>query len=444
MTAPAPDSLSPEGISPEGMAVLAPLLQLKQPGDADSPYVAALESSVDLLAREKKRLTIKWTRAEAEIRNIVREVEKELGPMGEAQKREFWAGIRNANPVVNDTDEPIVAELTGLVYPNNWGGTAKYNLTKTAMPDKTCKMLYGFRVSLSELTHLVTKVYFPGMAVQRSSMEHGTSLSNFERALATLQLFKTGENVADIAHHWGVHERTMGRYTKEWSQKWSEVAKVFCRLDPDAEIFAKMQPVGYNYPVPIACQVDGTCVGIQTSRKYSAKARASYSDKTHTQAAQGITWSSCIGLVLLCTSLYCARVAEKELVRLHSSWLDIFPPRHGRLVDRGFTFCTQWYKNLIRAFSPAFVNRATGDITHRQVINARRQSADRYVCEVVYSRVKSFRILTGRCPVSRLQYLTPAWYVGHMVANMYKPLVTPDCMDTWEMSKVSAASYESN
>jgi hypothetical protein len=402
--------------------------------------VQALEDSVDALAQEKVRLANKLQSGEAHIQTIVEAVEEEMGAMGEAQKKKLWDDVRKANPVENETDEPIVTELTGLVYPSNWGGTAKYNLTSDTMSDKTCKMLYGCPVSFKELTYLLTNVYFPGMEVHRSSMERGTPLSDFERALATLQLFKTGEGVGDIAHHWGVKARTMGRYTKKWSQKWSEVAQIFCRLDPHADVFAKMQPVGYNYPLPMCCQVDGTCCCIDTSRKYSSKARASYSDKTHTQAAQGVTWSSCIGLVLLCTSLFCARVTEKELVRLHSSWLHVFPPKHGRLVDRGFTFCTQWYKYLVRAFSPAFVNKSTGDITHRQVINARRQSADRYCCEVVYSRVKSFRILTGRCPMSKLQYLTPAWYVGHMAANMYKPLVQPDCMDTFEDSKIHSCT----
>ena len=86
----------------------------------------------------------------------------------------------------------------------------------------------------------------------------------------------------------------------------------------------------------MACQVDGSCVDIEMSRTYTAKARASFSDKTGKQACQGLTWSMCIGLVTLVTSLFCGRVAEKEMVRLHRDWLDIFPAGHGRLVDRGF------------------------------------------------------------------------------------------------------------
>ena len=444
-TSPVPDatppssSALPTNLSPEGLSVLAPMQTVRTPLDNNSEYVARLETTVDRLAQEKKRLSAKLECASARVKIIIREVEKELGPMPPEEKKKFWEDIAKDNPVENSSAEPIFAELTGLVYPSSWGGTAKYNLTSPTMSDKTCRMLYGFPVSFAELTHLITKVFFPKMVVKRSALVFGTSLTDFEKALATLQLFKTGEPISEIAHHWGVRRRRMGEYCTKWSKLWSDVALVFCRLDPNKRVFEKIQPVGYNYGMPIAVQTDGSTINIQTSRKFSAKARSSYSDKTGTQAAQGITWSTCIGLVLLVTSLFCARVAEKELVRIHQSWLHIFPKKFGRLVDRGFTFCTQWYKNLLKAFAPAFVNRETGDITHRQVLDARMQSSHRYVCEVVYSRVKQFRILTGKCHSGKLRYLTAAWYVAHMVANLYGPLATPDCMHEWSNDKLESA-----
>ena len=215
--------------------------------------------------------------------------------------------------------------------------------------------------------------------------------------------------------------------------------QVFCRLDPNRRVFDKSQPEGFNYPMKIAVQPDGSDIKIGTSRKFSAKARSSFSNKTGTQSARAITWSTCNGLVLLTTSLYCARCSEKELVRIHQSWLHIFPKGFGRLVDRGFTHCTQFYKWLLRAFAPAFVNKETGDITHRQVLDARLQSSQRYVCEVVFSRVKLFRILTGVCPVNKLQFLNSAWHVAHMVANLYAPLVKSDTMHEWENDKLESA-----
>jgi len=421
--------------------VVAPLQNKRRPSDHSSPYVAALEGAIDRLAAEKARLSHKLQEATAKLSAYVKNLEGELGPMTASEVEEFWSRVRDTNPVENDTDEPILGDLVGLVYPKNWGGTAKYNLTKHTMGRDTCNMLFGFPCTFKELSYLITEVYFPDIKVSRSNLELHTPLKPFERALATLQLFKTGDSIQELAHHWGVRGRTMGHYLQEWSPKWEAVSAVFCQLDPTLNLFEKSQPVGYNYPMPIAVVVDGSCTKIGTSREYSVKARSSFCEKTGTQSAQGVTWSTGPGLVVLVTSLFCGRASEKELVRLHQRWLDIFPAGYGRLVDRGFTFCTVWYKHLLRAFIPAFVNRKTGDLTLRQILEARRQSADRYTCEVVYSRVKKLRILTGTCPVNRCQYLNAAWMVAHMTANLYKPLAQPDSMDQWCTDKLLSAYY---
>ena len=427
VSAPEADPTPPEAPTPCAAAV-------------HSAYVKELQQVVNRVASEKARITKLFTSKCAEIAIIVKLVEAEMGPMDLAQKAAFWDGIRSNNPMENATDEPVVTELAGLIFPKSWGCMIKYNLTKADMTQKTCTVLYGFPVSFRELSWLITHVFFPEIEVKRTSMEFGTPLSNFEKALATLMLFKTGGTVQDVAHHWGVRSRRMGKYLQTWSGKWGQVALSLCRLDPPAELFSNMQPVGVNYPLPISHETAASSIKIGVSRKFSSKARSSYSNKIGTQSAHGLTWSSCIGLVILCTALFCARVSEKELVRLHSSWLHIFPPRHGRLVDHSFTFCTQWYKNLVRAFSPASVPCTTGGVTHRQVIDDRRQLADIYAGDKVYSRVKSFKMLTGRCPVQMIQYLNDAWYVAHMVANMFPPLVSPDCMDKWSDAKSNSAS----
>lgn len=79
-----------------------------------------------------------------------------------------------------------------------------------------------------------------------------------------------------------------------------------------------------------------------------------------------------------------------------------------------------------------------------EVVDARRQSADRYTCEAVFSRVKQFRVLTGRQPIRNLQYINAAWYVAHMAANMYKPLAVPDTLGEWPdlLQKASSLGQE--
>ena len=101
------------------------------------------------------------------------------------------------------------------MYPKSWGGTAKYNLTKDDMSDKTCSTLFGFPTSFQELVFLMTHSYFPDVDVRRTDMTFGTPLSEFEQALATLQFFKTGEDVGEVAHHWGGKTTSHGSVSQE-------------------------------------------------------------------------------------------------------------------------------------------------------------------------------------------------------------------------------------
>ena len=95
-----------------------------------------------------------------------------------------------------------------------------------------------------------------------------------------------------------------------------------------------------------------------------------------------ITWSiPGTGLTTLVTDLFAERISECELVRLHKSWLIIFPAKTSRLVDRGFAFCTIYYPNLNIVFVPAFM-RGRSQMFPVEIINARRMSQDRYTIHV--------------------------------------------------------------
>ena len=77
---------------------------------------------------------------------------------------------------------------------------------------------------------------------------------------------------------------------------------------------------------------------------------------------------------------------------------------------------------------PAVVkDREKGGVTlsAEQVIDSSEQASDRYTCEVVYKRVKSFDILQGHLPRKFLPYISAGWHVAHMFAQFYPPLREP-------------------
>ena len=129
-----------------------------------------------------------------------------------------------------------------------------------------------------------------------------------------------------------------------------------------------------------------------------------------------------------------------------------------------YRYTTKWYKHIVRAFLPAglankpkvstcasYAHTCTQQrnacvvqdakfFTLHEVVSARQQSADRYTCEALFSRVKQFRVLTGRRPLRNCQYMNSAWYVAHMAANMYKPLAVPDTMHQWSGIRDASAA----
>ena len=113
----APDVSPPDSaprLSPEGMEAVASIQNLKTGADASSAYVEALEQVTDRLAQEKSRLVKKLERCLKDIELCIQEIERERGePFTSDQRRKLMDDIRAANPVENDTQEPIFCDLLG-------------------------------------------------------------------------------------------------------------------------------------------------------------------------------------------------------------------------------------------------------------------------------------------------------------------------------------------
>ena len=124
--------------------------------------------------------------------------------------------------------------------------------------------------------------------------------------------------------------------------------------------------------------------------------------------------------------LYCGKLSEVAYMSLHSRWFDIIPPGFARLVDKGFTNTTRYYRYHNLAYVPAFVRSTTKDLSGSELKDASKQSSDRYTCEVYFSRVKNkSALLKGVCTHHHWRFLETAWCVGHYGANLQRPLRKP-------------------
>jgi hypothetical protein len=192
----------------------------------------------------------------------------------------------------------------------------------------------------------------------------------------------------------------LSHYMKKWTERWRYVeACILCR-HVTFKLLDEHQINGFTtrYNKKIACLVDGTVVNLGTSRQNSVLQRSTWSNKSKSNAAQGLAWVSPAGFLLVNSSLFNGRLSEKDTVWLHRELLRVFPRGYGQLVDRGFSACTAAYEHLVQCFFPAFAR----DLCTSNIIDAKKQSADRNVVETFFSRVKEFRTLSVTVPVERM------------------------------------------
>ena len=190
---------------------------------------------------------------------------------------------------------------------------------------------------------------------RESVVRPGASAENLGAQQTTVRVLlpaylRVSHNISTHLPSPPVHRRCQ-RVLRVWSPRWEVVAKGYCILDlrSQPDFYDYHQPVGFacKYHKVVACELDGTVTKHDKSRVHSCKARCSYNDKVKHQAGQGLTWTTAIGtfacapaprsefmcvvcallvgLVLLCTTMWCGRTSEKALVRLYRHWLSIFP-----------------------------------------------------------------------------------------------------------------------
>ena len=237
-------------------------------------------------------------------------------------------------------------------------------------------------------------------------------------------------------------DMTMGEITREtgcddrnlrrWIKRWSTVDACLLNKHISEKLLRAHQPSEFEgrYKKPIATLVDGTAVKIETFRGNCYLKRATYCNKVKANAVQGLAWASACGLLLVWTSLFCGRLSETAMGRLHGQLLDGFPAGWARLVDRGFAQLTAAYKNLLQGYYPAFVR--DGKISASGANDSKKQSQDRYVVETFFSRVKHWSRLSGVAKWAWFPYLEHIWVCALSNTDLRFPLRLPNNWDSLE------------
>ncbi len=281
----------------------------------------------------------------------------------------------------------------------------------------------------------------PSIRSIEDSSGRKTKLSRFEQVLVTLIFFNTMFDFGFIASIFQCDSKVVSRVVKGWAPLFRDVGYQMARRTLTKEFLDETYPESYkqmNYSNCVGSVVDGTDVYIQTVRVDRYVNVISASNKVHTSAVRGVTWSTPMGMVHEFTDPFFARASEKAIVRLWTSngrFLDL-PAGYLISGDKGFDNTSGCYPKYNPVIHPAFLTGGDGaQFTEDQLNWNRKACVNRYTSEVVFARVKKYGGLGGIVDRNRFHYLRDLWAWAHGMANYYQCLKRPSNCDYYPPSK---------
>ena len=339
------------------------------------------------------------------------------------------------------------------------GGLCRLSISSDAFHKKNpnvAKMMFGFAdrrkkddnpLSSWEVTKNFIRVMFevdheePTIGNIRDSSKRNTKLTRFEQVLITLMFFTNAFDYGYISAIFGCHRNLVGRCIKGWAERFCEAGYHMARLPLTKEFLDETYPTSYldlDFTHPVATVVDGTDVLMETVRTDRYVNIFQASNKMHSSACRGITWSTPMGMVHEFTDPFFARASEKAIVKLWTSMGRLADLPDGYLVsgDKGFDSTSVFYPKYNPVIHPAFLTGGDGAQFSVDQMDWNRQACkNRYTSEVVFSRVKMYGGLSGIIRRHHFHYLRDMWAFAHGMANMYSCIQAPANSDYFPEAK---------
>ena len=137
---------------------------------------------------------------------------------------------------------------------------------------------------------------------------------------------------------------------------------------------------------------------IETFRGNSYLKRATYCNKVKANAVQGLAWASACGLLLVWTSLFCGRLSETAMGRLHSQLLDVFQ-RGGLVLLTGDLHSSQRHTKIsFKVTTPLLFAMAKSRLRVQRTPS---------------NSLKIVTWLKRSSPASSIGLASPVWQSGH-------------------------------
>jgi hypothetical protein len=258
----------------------------------------------------------------------------------------------------------------------------------------------------------------PGLAAPRC-------LTVFDEYLLTLWRMRTRPSTAFLGAFAGVSSGPTSEVIREWIPRFGRVGRSWVWL-PSMGYVRRSMPRSFieSGMSSVALIGDATDLLTETVRKLISVRNQQRSDKSKHSAAMGLTWCCPSGWTAIASDLVLGRTSEYNAAVALAPQFAGVPPEWSLCYDKGVASLRAHLPHLNNVIVPCFLSG--GQYTAEQAIRNRAVATNRYVVEVTYSRVKSWRMLMPVVQRDDFDLLNHVWWWALGFANLtYAPLKRP-------------------
>lgn len=133
-----------------------------------------------------------------------------------------------------------------------------------------------------------------------------TKLSDLEQCLFALHFCKSNASQACLAGQWDLGRSTSSDDINKWLPRLERTAKIWCRLQFDADYLHSSQTPGMeqHYGMPISHCIDGVVCQAHFSRSSNQLKRMMWNSKIHSSGVIALAHSTASGMILFACDMF--------------------------------------------------------------------------------------------------------------------------------------------
>ena len=252
-----------------------------------------------------------------------------------------------------------------------------------------------------------------------------SGLGPFEHYCLALLHMRTGLPAEFISALMGTDRSHLGRHIATWVHRLGAVGRVALVGLPPAEVIHAMRPQSCDdCGMPDLGLVGDGCSLLTEAVRTSWLSTVGdqlMDSKTDHPGAKGMLFTDGCGGACIASDLALGRASEGSLVRALRDKLDGLPTHLSVCYDKGIRGLNMLLPNFNHVYMPNFLAPASGKTQFEleEAFENKGIATNRYIVEIAFQRVKSWRVLTGEIRRECFHLINSAWWWALGFSNMY-------------------------